>query len=58
MRALAAAAGAMLAIVATIILGDLASQAVRGHLERLLHGCIRLAARRLPAEIRADLARE
>jgi hypothetical protein len=58
MKTLTAVAGAIVAIVATVVLGDLASHAIRERLERLLHGCIRLAARRLPAEIREDLAQE
>jgi hypothetical protein len=52
----------LVAILATLtgtaILGDLISEEIRGQLDRLSHALIRLAACRLPPDVREDLAEE
>jgi len=54
--------GVLAAIVATLtgtaVLGDLVSGEIRGRLDRLPHALIRLAAHRLPSDVRQDLAEE
>jgi hypothetical protein len=58
MKALWAVLAAVLAMTGTAILGDLVSEEVRGRLDHLPHALIRLAARRLPPDVREDLAEE
>jgi hypothetical protein len=45
-------------LTGTAILGDLVSEEIRGRLDHLPHAIIRLAARRLPPDVREDLAQE
>jgi hypothetical protein len=57
MRTLWAVLAAILTtITGTAILGDLVCEEVRGRLNRLPHTLIRLAVRRVPPEVREDLA--
>jgi hypothetical protein len=59
MRILWAVLAAILAtLTGTAILGDLVSEEIRVRLDRLPHALIRLAARRLPSDVREDLAEE
>jgi hypothetical protein len=54
--------GILAAILTTLtgaaILGDLISEEIRGRLDQLPHGLLRLAARRVQADVRQDLAEE
>jgi hypothetical protein len=61
MTAGAAAWAALVGLIGMLVLacvGDLASEEVRGRLERLPHALIALAARRAPPEMRAELREE
>ncbi len=51
-------AAAVAALTGTAVLGELISQEIRGRLDQVPHGLIRLAARRLQPELREDLAEE
>jgi lipopolysaccharide/colanic/teichoic acid biosynthesis glycosyltransferase len=44
--------------LAAVIIGDLVSEEVRARLDQLPHAVLRLAIRRLPAQLRADISKE
>lgn len=46
------------ALLVTTVVGDLVSEEVRGHLERIPYALVRLAARRLPVEVRSEYVDE
>ena len=58
MSAVWAVIAATLAALAGICIGDLASEEIRGRLDRLPNALIRLASHRIPGNVRDDLADE